>query len=56
MYFIKGIDGFNYVVDKGKLVKVINVTYSENYFLHTGGYAIYTLETGEQIKIGSLNV
>lgn len=54
-YFIAGIDGFSYVIDEGKLVKVINVFYSEHYFTHTDGYALYTLENGKTLKIGDGN-
>jgi len=50
-YFISGIDGYTYVIDEGKLLKIINVFYSDHYFSHTDGYAIYTLENGKTIKI-----
>ena len=48
---IQGLDG-NYVVKDGKLLKIIKVSYSDNYFLNTSGWAEYKLEDGQIIKIG----
>ena len=47
---IKGLDG-SYVIDEGKLKKIISVLYSENYFIYTGGWVEYKLDDGKILKI-----
>ena len=44
---IQGIDGYSYVVDEGKLVKIMKVEYSEKYLIDTSGYALYYTENGK---------
>ena len=44
---LQGIDGYSYVIDGGKLIKIIAIQYSEDYFRSTAGYALYTLENGK---------
>ena len=48
---ITGLDGI-YIVDKNKLVKLVKVRYSEDYFIFTGGWIEYELETGKIIRVG----
>ncbi len=46
---IKGLDG-SYIVQNGKLLKIVRVAYSENYFLDTGGWVEFELENGLIIR------
>ena len=48
---IKGLDG-TYIAKGGKLVKIVRVAYSENYFVNVGGWVEYELEDGQIIRIG----
>lgn len=46
---IKGYDG-SYIIYEGKLLKMIRVAYSENYFIQTGGWVEYEFENGLIIR------
>jgi hypothetical protein len=47
---IRGLDG-SYIVRNGKLLKIVRVAYSDNWFLNTGGWAEFELEDGQIIRL-----
>ena len=48
---IQGIDGY-YIIKDSKLIKIIGVEYSKDYFITIGGWAKYKLEDGTILQIG----
>jgi hypothetical protein len=48
---IKGLDGY-YIIQKGKLIRIINAIYSKDYFAFTNGWVEYKLENGIIIRLG----
>jgi hypothetical protein len=50
MTIIQGTDG-QYVISGGKILRIVNVSYSDDYFRSTGGWIKYELENGEEIII-----
>lgn len=51
MEILKGADG-HYIIKEGKLLKIVEVYYSPDWFRNTAGYAIYTLADGTSIRLG----
>jgi len=49
MNIINGADGFCYVIYNNELIKIVDIKYSEKYFIQTGGTVTYLLENGMQI-------
>ncbi|KKR00154.1 MAG: hypothetical protein UT24_C0016G0043 [Candidatus Woesebacteria bacterium GW2011_GWB1_39_12] len=54
MDIINGLDG-QYVVFQGKLLKIVGIITSENWYKTTDGWIEYTFENGMKITMGNKN-